>query len=72
MGQTPEEIEKEIAETREALADKVDALAGQVKDGVDQVKDGIEVARSKGLKAVGAAFAALTLILGVKRWRGRR
>lgn len=64
MGQTPEEIEKEIEQTREALGEKVDVLASQVKDGV-------EVARDKGLKIAGAVFAVVVAFLAIKKMRGR-
>ncbi len=64
MGQTPEEIEKEIVETREALGEKVDVLAGQVKDGV-------EVARTKGKKAAAGIFAVVVAFLAIKKMRNR-
>jgi len=64
VGQTPEEIEREIESTRDALGAKVDALSGQVKEGV-------EVARSRGVKVVGAIFAIVTAILAAKKLRRR-
>jgi len=64
MGQTPEEIEKEIEKTRDALGEKVDHLAGQVKEGV-------EVARTQGIKVAGAVFAAIAGFLAIKRFRRR-
>ena len=62
MGQTPEEIAKEIEETREALGDKVDALAGQFRESVD-------VAKNKGMKIAGIIFAAVVGILTLKKIR---
>lgn len=64
MGQTPEEIEAEIQQTREALGEKVDVLSGQVKEGV-------EVAKSRGMKFAGMAFAAIAGVLAIKRFRNR-
>lgn len=64
MGQTPEEIAKEIEETREALGDKVDALAGQLRDSVD-------TAKSKGMKIAGIVIAGLVGILTLKKIRRR-
>lgn len=64
MGQTPEEIEKDIEATRDALGEKVDHLAGQVKEGV-------EVARTQGIKLAGAIFAAVAGVLAIKRIRKR-
>lgn len=62
MGETPEDIEREIIQTRDALAEKVDALVGQAKAGVG-------VARSKGLKALGIGFAAVLGLFTLKRFR---
>lgn len=64
MDQTPEEIAKEIEETREALGDKVDAFSGQLRESVD-------VAKSKGLKVVGVIAAAVVGILTLKKIRNR-
>ncbi|HVF12874.1 MAG TPA: DUF3618 domain-containing protein [Actinomycetota bacterium] len=64
MDQTPEEIAKEIEETREALGDKVDAFSGQLRESVD-------VAKSKGLKVVGMIAAAVVGILTLKKIRNR-
>jgi len=64
MGQTPEEIEAEIEQTREALGKKVDVLSGQVKEGV-------EVAKKGGMKVAGIVFAAVAAVLAVKRFRNR-
>ena len=60
MDQTPEELEREITETREALGEKVDAFSGQLKDGVD-------AARSKGLKVLGIAAASLAALMAIKK-----
>ena len=64
MDQTPEEIAKEIEETREALGEKVDAFSGQLRESVD-------VAKSKGLKVVGMIAAAVVGILTLKKIRNR-
>ncbi|MEO7803020.1 MAG: DUF3618 domain-containing protein [Actinomycetota bacterium] len=64
MDETPEELEREIEQTRDALGEKVDALVGQARMGVD-------VARSKGVKALGIGFAAVIGILTLKRFRRR-
>lgn len=60
MDQTPEELEREIAETRESLGEKVDAFTGQLKDGVD-------AARTKGLKVLGIAAASVAALIAVKK-----
>lgn len=60
----PEEIRKEIEETRDALGDKVDALAGQLRQGV-------ESARNTGLKVAGVVLAAVVGIITLKRLRRR-
>lgn len=64
MDQTPEELAKEIEETREALGAKVDAFSGQLKESVD-------VAKSKGLKVAGLIAAAVVGILTLKKIRNR-
>lgn len=64
MGQTPEELAKEIEETREALGDKVDAFSGQLRESVD-------VAKSKGLKVAGIVAAGIIGILTLKKIRNR-
>ena len=38
MGQNPEELRKEIAETRDLLEDKVTALAGRFQETADEAK----------------------------------
>ncbi len=60
MDQTPEELEREIAETREALGEKVDAFSGQLKDGVD-------AARTKGIKVVGITAAVIGALIAIKK-----
>jgi len=60
MDQTPEELEREITETRDALGEKVDALTGQVKDGVD-------AARTNGLKVLGIAAASIAALMVIKK-----
>lgn len=60
----PEEIRKEIEETRDALGHKVDALAGQLRHGV-------ESARNTGLKVAGVVLAAVVGIITLKRLRRR-
>lgn len=65
MNREPDEIRKEIEETRDSLAKKVDRLGGQVKEG-------IETARDTGLKIAGVAFAAVLGILTLKRLRRRK
>lgn len=60
----PEEIRKEIEETRDALGHKVDALAGHLRQGV-------ETARNTGLKVAGVVLAAVVGIITLKRLRRR-
>lgn len=60
MDQTPEELEREIIETREALGEKVDAFTGQLKDGVD-------AARTKGLKVLGISAAVIATLMALKK-----
>ena len=64
MGQKPEEIEREIEQTREALGEKVDALSGQVREGV-------EMARTKGVKVAGAVLGVLAGLWAVRKIRRR-
>lgn len=65
MGQEPEEIKKEIEETREALGHKVDALA-------EQLKDGVQTVRTTGLKVGGTALALIAGILTIRKIRQKR
>ncbi|MCA1840543.1 MAG: DUF3618 domain-containing protein [Actinomycetota bacterium] len=65
MGQTPEEIEKQIEQTREALGDKIDALTSQLSDTAYEVK-------TKGIKVLGVAFAAVVGLLTLKRLTRRK
>lgn len=65
MAEKPEEIEKEIRDTREALGEKVDALAGQIREGV-------ETARKRGLRVAGILVATVAGILTLRRLRRRR
>lgn len=60
MDQTPEELEREITETREALGEKVDAFTGQLKEGVD-------VARTKGLRFLGISAAVIAALIAIKK-----
>ena len=65
MGQKPEEILKDIEQTREALGEKIDVLAGQLREGVAEAK-------SKGARAAGIAvgvIGALLVIRGIVRRR---
>ncbi|MGH2773111.1 MAG: DUF3618 domain-containing protein [Actinomycetota bacterium] len=64
MGQKPEEIEREIEQTREALGEKVDALSGQVREGV-------EMARTKGVRVAGAVLGVLAGLWAVRKIRRR-
>ncbi len=70
MGQGPQEvkdpddIKKEIEETREALAEKVDLLTGQIGQTV-------ETAKSKGFKVAGIVGAAIVGLLTLRRLRNR-
>lgn len=65
MGQEPEEIKKEIEQTREALGEKVDALAGQLMQRVQTVK-------TTGLKVGGAVLALVVGVLTLKKIKQRR
>lgn len=64
MGQKPEEIKREIDQTREELGEKVEELAGRFRETADEVK-------SKGIKVAGVAVAVLIGLLVVKRLRRR-
>lgn len=64
MGQKPEEIVREIEETRDALGDKVDALAVQFRESMD-------VAKSRGLKVAAILGAAFAGILAIRKFRRR-
>ena len=65
MGQTPEELEKEIVRARKDLAAKVDSLTGQVRSSV-------ESARNRGARLFGIIFAAIVGLLTLRRLRRRR
>ena len=65
MGQEPEDIEKEIVETREALGEKVDALTSQLSETAHEVK-------TKGMKVLGVVAAAVVGILTLKKLRNRK
>lgn len=64
MGEEPEEIARDIEETRDSLGEKVDALAGQLKESVT-------TARNRAFKIAGITAAAVVGILTLRRLRRR-
>lgn len=74
MGQTPDEIELQIKQTRLDLAEKVDSFADQVKhsagivkEEAGNIKEKVEEVRSAGVKVAVVVFVAVIGILVIRR-----
>jgi t-SNARE complex subunit (syntaxin) len=74
MGESPEDIELQIKQAREALAERVDALLDEVaegteeiKQGAERVKEGVDAARKAAVKVAVVAFVAVIGVLVIRR-----